>query len=190
MSSRLDEIPELAHDVERQVRDGIGEEDNPVPLWFNASWIATWIFGALYIGWYVGLSDWSQHGQYEAQMAAAAEQRAEAMASLPDVNPYRGDADAIAAGQAVYTATCVACHLPSGVGLVGPSLVDPYWKYGDSDAALFETVAKGRPAGMPPWAAQLGTEKIWQVLAFIETLPRTPQPGLGSPSYQPPAPGP
>ena len=35
-------------------------------------------------------------------------------------------------------------------------------------ASLFETIAAGRPLGMPPWAAALGTEKIWKVLAYIE----------------------
>ena len=44
-------------------------------------------------------------------------------------------------------------------GLVGPSLVDPYWKYGHSDADLFATVAKGRPGGMPAWETQLGSRQ-------------------------------
>ena len=187
MSTHPRDIPELPH-AEPDERDGIAEEDNKIPLWFNASWIATWIFGFVYIAWYLGPSDWTQVGQYRAEVAAAEARQAEVMASLPSTNPYRGDAEAIAAGEVVYTSTCVACHLPNGVGLVGPSLVDPYWKYGDSDAALFETIAKGRPAGMPPWGAQLGNEKIWQVLAYIETLPRTSEPGLGAPDYEAPGP--
>jgi mono/diheme cytochrome c family protein len=70
---------------------------------------------------------------------------------------------------------------------VGPSLVDPYWKYGHGDAELFETVSAGRPLGMPPWGAQLGDEKIWKVLAYLETLPRSDEPGVGAPDYAPPA---
>ena len=34
MSEPFSEIPELAR-ADEAVRDGIGEEDNPVPLWFN-----------------------------------------------------------------------------------------------------------------------------------------------------------
>jgi cytochrome c oxidase cbb3-type subunit 3 len=83
---------------------------------------------------------------------------------------------------------CAACHLPDGRGLVGPSLIDPYWKYGHDDTTLFETVSKGRPAGMPAWASQLGDEKIWKVLAYMETLPGSPEPGVGAPDYKPPAP--
>ena len=30
---------------------------------------------------------------------------------------------------------------------------------------------------MPPWGAQLGAEKIWKVLAYLETLPRSPRAG-------------
>jgi len=104
------------------------------------------------------------------------------------VNPYRGDPAAIAEGQQVFATTCVACHLPDAHGLVGPSLVDPYWKYGHDDATLFETVSGGRPGGMPPWGTQLGTEKIWKVLAYLETLPKTDEPGIGSPDYVAPAP--
>jgi cytochrome c oxidase cbb3-type subunit 3 len=89
----------------------------------------------------------------------------------------------------VFATICAVCHKPDGSGLVGPSLVDPYWKYGHDDAALFETVADGRPLGMPPWGAQLGDEKIWKVLAYLETLPRQEAPGVGAPDYVAPAPG-
>jgi mono/diheme cytochrome c family protein len=40
---------------------------------------------------------------------------------------------------------------------------------------------------MPPWGTTLGTEKIWKVLAYIETLPKTDEPGVGSPDYAAPA---
>ncbi len=45
-------------------------------------------------------------------------------------------------------------------------------------------MSEGRPLGMPPWGPQLGTEKIWQVLAYLETLPRQSEPGIGSPEYE------
>ena len=81
----------------------------------------------------------------------------------------------------MFVTTCAACHKPDGSGLVGPSLVDPYWKYGNTDDALYETIDKGRPAGMPPWGTQLGSEKIWKVLAYMETLPQSDEPGVGAP---------
>jgi cytochrome c oxidase cbb3-type subunit 3 len=166
-------------------RDGIGEDDAAIPLWFNVGFYGLMLFGIGYMLFYTIGSDWSQRGQYEREVAAAEAKYAALRAQqVPSSNPYRGDAAAIAKGAEVWNQICVACHLPQGTGLVGPSLVDGYWKYGNSDAELFRTVSEGRPLGMPPWGAALGSEKIWQVLAFVETLPRQTGPGLGSPEYE------
>ncbi len=191
MSEETPDVPEWPREGEPE-RDGIGEEDNPVPLWFNVGFYGLISFGELYTIYYT-TSAWSSLGQYEAQLAAAREQEAAARASLPQTNPYRGDAAAIAEGAEVFATVCAACHLPDGRGLVGPSLVDPYWKYGDDDANLYASVAEGRPLGMPPWGPQLGGEKIWKVLAFMETLPKSSEPGVGAPDHAAaavPAPGP
>lgn len=173
-------------------RDGIGEHDNAIPLWFNLGFYGLIVVGVLYILYYT-LSGWSQLGQYAAERAGQEQRAAAARAAAPalaSTNPYRGNAAAVEEGKQVFSTICVACHLADGRGLVGPSLVDPYWKYGHDDATLFETVSNGRPLGMPPWGAQLGAEKIWKTLAYLETLPRTREPGLGAPDYQPPAPAP
>jgi cytochrome c oxidase cbb3-type subunit 3 len=178
------EIAELPR-ADQAERDGIGEEDHAIPLWFNVGFYGLIGFGILYILWYAGLSGWSQLGQYQEEVAAAeARYGALRAAEAPSRNPYRGDAAAIAEGKQVFQTICLACHLADGTGLVGPSLVDPYWKYGSGDAELFETVANGRPLGMPPWGSQLGNEKIWKVLAYIETLPKRAEPGVGSPEFE------
>ena len=160
--------------------DGIAEEDNPIPGWFNAAFLGTIVFAIVYLIYYTA-TGWSAKGQYEAEVAAARTQTEAAKAELPAANPYAGNAAAIAEGKQVFVQICAACHKPDGSGLVGPSLVDPYWKYGDGDAALFETVSEGRPGGMPAWKSQLGTEKIWKVLAYVRTLPRSNEPGVGAP---------
>lgn len=178
-AEELREIAELPR-AEEPARDGIGEEDNDIPAWWWWTFIATILFAAFYMPYYI-LSGWSQEGQYAAQVEAAEIQAAAVRASLPTSNPFRGEATAIAEGKQTYDTICAACHKPDGSGLVGPSLVDPYSKYGDDDVALFESVAKGRPGGMPPWEAQLGTDKIWKVLAYMESLPRSDQPGVGAP---------
>jgi len=188
MSDQRLEIPELPLPGPARERDGIGEEDNPIPRWFNWTWIATTIFGIAYMIWYLGISDWSSAGQWRAEVSAAESQAAVIRASLPTENPKRGDPAEIAEGAKVFATICIACHMADGKGLVGPSLVDPYWKYGSSDAELFATVSEGRPGGMPPWGPQLGSDKIWEVLAYLETLPKTPAPGFGAPDFVPPAP--
>jgi cytochrome c oxidase cbb3-type subunit 3 len=167
--------------------DGIGEEDHAIPRWFNASFLGTIVFAIVYLAYYMG-GDWSSQAQYQAEVAAAEAAAAATRASQPTSNPYRGDAAAIAEGQQVFLQICAACHKPDGSGLVGPSLVDPYWKYGHGDSELFQSVMEGRPAGMPAWGAQLGSEKVWRALAYLETLPRSDVPGVGAPDSAPPPP--
>jgi cytochrome c oxidase cbb3-type subunit 3 len=185
--------PEEPEVVEREradaaSRDGIGEEDNAIPFWFNAAFVGTIVFAVVYVAWHQ-LSGWTQARRYEAERARAQERAEQVRAARPSSNPQRGNAAAVAEGAQVFATICAACHKPDGTGLVGPSLVDPYWKYGSSDAELFATVAEGRPAGMPPWGAQLGDDKIWKVLAYLETLPRESKPGVGAPEAEaPPAP--
>jgi cytochrome c oxidase cbb3-type subunit 3 len=182
-----DEIAELPR-RDAAPRDGIGEEDNAIPAWWWWGFVATILFAAFYLPYYT-LSGWSQQGQYAAQVAAEQAQAALARPALAETNPYHGNAAAIAEGREIFTTICAACHRPDGSGLVGPSLVDPYWKYGSDDHDLFLTVSKGRPGGMPAWEPQLGADKIWKVLAFVETLPKSAKPGVGSPGYSAPAPG-
>jgi cytochrome c oxidase cbb3-type subunit III len=125
----------------------------------------------IYIAYFL-LSGWSQADRYLAEVSRAEERYAAVRGERAGENPFRGDVAAIAEGQETFSMVCAACHQADGTGLVGPSLVGSAWKYGGSDADLFESVAEGRPQGMPPWAAQLGTDRIWKVLAFMETLPR------------------
>jgi cytochrome c oxidase cbb3-type subunit 3 len=182
--TRSDEIAELPH-PEAVECDGIREEDNAIPLWFNLSFAATIVFAIVYLPYYHLHLQWSSAGQYAEEVAAAEALREEVRANLPTTNPYGDDASAVAEGKVTFETICSACHKPDGSGLVGPSLVDPYWKYGSDDASLFESVSKGRPLGMPPWEAQLGAERIWKVLAYLETLPRSDEPGVGAPDVAP-----
>jgi cytochrome c oxidase cbb3-type subunit 3 len=191
MSGGSERAPGEVAELERSdeaLRDGIGEEDNAIPLWFNASFVGTLIFGVIYILWYT-LSGWSASDQYAAQSARLEEQFAAVRKDVATTNPYRGDAAAIAEGKEVFSTICVACHLADGRGMVGPSLIDPYWKYGHSDQELFTTVSEGRPGGMPAWKTQLSSDKIWKALAYLETLPKTDEPGIGAPGYVAPQPG-
>ncbi len=85
-------------------------------------------------------------------------------------NPFEGKADAIKEGKEIFQNNCSACHGDDGKGGIGPDLTDNEWKYGSSDEAIFNSVAKGRPGGMPPWEGSLGKERIWKVIAYIRTL--------------------
>ncbi len=46
-------------------------------------------------------------------------------------------------GQEIYSQICVTCHGPNLDGGIGPSLVDAYWKHGDSSEAIMRSITKG-----------------------------------------------
>ena len=46
-------------------------------------------------------------------------------------------------GQEIYSQICVTCHGPNLDGGIGPSLVDAYWKYGDTPEAIMRAITKG-----------------------------------------------
>ena len=72
---------------------------------------------------------------------------------------------AIAAGEAVYKANCVACHGAELQGGIGPNLVDSSWIHGSKPEEIVATITNGVAAkGMPTWGPILGNEKIGQVL--------------------------
>jgi cytochrome c oxidase cbb3-type subunit 3 len=85
-------------------------------------------------------------------------------------NPYAGNAWGIAEGKRLFTLyNCVGCHANGGGGM-GPALMDERWIYGSDDARVFETIAKGRPNGMPAFAARVPESQIWMLVAYVESM--------------------
>src|SRR5579883_1220490 len=70
-------------------------------------------------------------------------------------NPYSGNAVAIEQGRRLFIwFNCYGCHGGHGGGGMGPSLRDPVWIYGSSDAQVFDSIAQGRSQGMPAWGTK------------------------------------
>ena len=46
-------------------------------------------------------------------------------------------------GREIYSQICVTCHGPNLDGGIGPNLIDSYWKNGDSQDAVYRSIAKG-----------------------------------------------
>lgn len=85
-------------------------------------------------------------------------------------NPVEGDPDAIAKGHELFLKmNCASCHGYGLMGGMGPNLVDPYWRYGGTPGAIFQTIYSGRPQGMPSWRHALSAEQIWQLVAYIQS---------------------
>ncbi len=99
------------------------------------------------------------------------------------------DAALAAAGQAKF-AVCAGCHGPDGKGMVAagfPNLTDDVWQYGGSEAAIVETIVKGRKGGMPAFQERLGDAKIHLLTAYVWGLGGGQQPAAPAPTAAPEA---
>lgn len=85
-------------------------------------------------------------------------------------NPYAGNREAAEEGKTIFRANCSPCHGKQGEGGFGPNLADREWKYGEADAAVYASIAGGRPGGMPAWGSKLGKDRIWKVVAYLREL--------------------
>lgn len=97
-------------------------------------------------------------------------------------NPYAGDSGAVRRGEQLFLAmNCSGCHgQDAKSGIFAPDLTNDYWRYGGSDADVFNSIYEGRARGMPAWGAVLSTNQIWELTAYIRSLggmtpPRLPR---------------
>lgn len=88
---------------------------------------------------------------------------------IEQANPLAGNAEAVAKGQAIFKAECAGCHGQNAEGNIGASIVD-YAQGGVADPDTYLTVANGFEGAMPSYAATLSKEKIWSVVAYINSL--------------------
>ncbi|MCD6705785.1 MAG: cytochrome-c oxidase, cbb3-type subunit III [Thiobacillus sp.] len=94
----------------------------------------------------------------------------------------RHDAALAATGRTKFAENCAACHTPEGAGMqaIGsPNLTDKVWLYGGSEAAIIETITKGRNGAMPRLDQTLGTTsnkeaKLHLLTAYVYGLSRQP----------------
>ena len=86
-------------------------------------------------------------------------------------NPFDGDAAAIATGAKLYISyNCIDCHGADGSGAMAPAFVDGRWHFGGSPAAVYESIAQGRPDGMPAWGGLLDRASIWRLVSYVRSL--------------------
>ena len=155
----LDRI--LGHGAES---DGIEEYDNPMPNWWVGMFYLTIIWAVAYVAYYHFIGRESYVKSLAAQVAEA-EARWPKSSQLATVEETPA---AIAAGEAVYQANCVACHGAELQGGIGPNLVDSTWIHGGKPDEIVATITNGVAAkGMPTWGPILGNEKIGEVAAYI-----------------------
>lgn len=93
---------------------------------------------------------------------------------------FEGNKLAIADGQALFSEmNCNGCHANGGGGF-GPALISGNWRYGGRIGQIYESIAQGRPNGMPSWQFILQPTLMWELAAYVQTLPET-APATASP---------
>lgn len=145
------------------------ESHNKVPRGFLLLLFGLIAFGVYYIAAYTPeFSGWSQYKALEKETAAD-KAKAAAVAAKMTENPYERDEKAVAEGQVLYAEKCADCHGKTLEGGDGPSLT-AHLKYGETDARMHESIAKGLPGGMPAFDRDLGRDRIWKVLAYVDSV--------------------
>lgn len=182
--------------------DGIQEYDNPMPLWWKAIFAATVVWAVVYVaGTELGYINTYEESLAE-EMAVAEEAEFARMAARPPLGEEQilaaiDNEDLVARGEEVFTAQCgPSCHGVNAEGYIGPNLTDNYWLYQGTKLSIYESIANGRPNGMPAWGSILGRDDTLAVTAYVESLrgtdlegPKGAQGDLFDPAAQVPAEG-
>ena len=86
------------------------------------------------------------------------------------VNPFAGQADAVAAGGRIFDDHCAKCHGEDALGnRKHPSLRSDRVQHA-TDGEIFWLLKNGNlPKGMPTWAA-LPEPMRWQVITYVKSL--------------------
>ena len=156
--------------------DGIQELDNNLPPWWVYLFYASILFAIVYMARYHIFGGDNQDMEYERAVAQAQveiEEYKKTAKGLVDASTVEllTDASDLKAGEAVYLANCVACHMADGGGGIGPNLTDDYWILGGGIKDVFQTVSEGGRAGkgMVAWKQVLKPAEIAQVSSYILT---------------------
>jgi cytochrome c oxidase cbb3-type subunit III len=83
---------------------------------------------------------------------------------------FEGNKLAIAAGKELFgQMNCTGCHFNGGGG-IGPALMSGHWRYGGRIDQIYESIAQGRPNGMPSWQDNLDPTMMWDLAAYVKSM--------------------
>lgn len=159
--------------------EDLAELNNPLPRWWLQLFYITIAFAFIYLALYGGLGNiggllgWSQEGQYETEVQAAAEAQEPIYARYRqlDNDALIADPAANATGQRLFANNCAICHGSDGRGNRGfPNLTDSDWLYGGSFDTVMQTIADGRTGAMPVMVGGLDDGAIQDLVAYVQSL--------------------
>jgi cytochrome c oxidase cbb3-type subunit 3 len=163
--------------------DGIRELDNKLPRWWVWLFYITIFAGVVYLyRFHIAHTAPLSAEEYTiAMQKAEVEKEAYLKKSANNVDEntaklLTADND-LAAGKAVFTTTCKACHGEKGEGGVGPNLTDDYWLHGGDIKSVFKTIKYGVDGkGMKSWKDDYSPLQIEQIASYVKSLHGTNPP--------------
>lgn len=159
--------------------DGIKELDNSLPPWWKYGFYITIGVAFIYLlNFHVFGTGLNPTEEYNAEMEQARIKKEKFDANnkdkIDEENVPMADADGITAGQRLFEANCVACHLKDGGGSVGPNLTDDYWLHKGSLNDIYHTIKNGYPdKGMQAWSSSFTPKEISFLASYIKSLKGT-----------------
>ena len=170
--------------------EDLREMNNPMPRWWMWLFVASIVYGVLYLVAYPGLGSyegelgWTTRGEYATEVEKANRDLAPLYAQFTARKPEElaGDAVAMAVGERLFMNNCSQCHGSDARGSKGfPNLADTDWLHGGSPDKIKETVTLGRHAVMPPMAAAVGTpDDVKNVANYVLSLSGSPNDSVRS----------
>jgi cytochrome c oxidase cbb3-type subunit III len=160
--------------------DGIKELDNNLPPWWVYLFYACIVFAVVYLVRFEIMGADNQEMELKNEMAQAQIDIAEYKKTAPDLMDENTvtlltDAADLAAGKAIFTANCVACHRADGGGQIGPNLTDDQWILGGGIKNVFHTLVNGGRdgKGMISWKGTLKPKQMQEVASYVLSLKGT-----------------
>ncbi len=163
--------------------DNLEELNNPLPKWWLNLFYITIFFGIAYLvlfpgmGTFQGVLGWSSKGQYDAEMATAAEQYDplyEQYVNQP-IPEIATNEEALDIGKRLYATYCTTCHGADARGVRGfPNLRDHDWLWGGAPEQIQASITQGRSGLMPAWNQLLETEQIFNVSQYVRSMSGKP----------------
>jgi cytochrome c oxidase cbb3-type subunit 3 len=140
---------------------------------FRALFTVLIVWAVCFMAYYL-FSGWSSEGEFarkkQAKQESLTKQPQGGEVPATGANLEGKQEEHVAMGKKEFAARCVACHGPDAKGGIGPDLTRKEFKYGKSEQAIAETIAEGRPGGMPSFKNDLSHEKIEGLVKYLLSL--------------------
>lgn len=169
--------------------DGIVELNHPAPMWWQAIFYISIVWGVGY-GWYYlfgggpTLKEELAANLQQIETQRLSQSKTGGGDEQDRLRAYFKDSNHMNQGRVAFQKTCASCHAADGGGGIGPNLTDKNWIHGDGSIdAIYKVVVEGvAEKGMPPWGPVLKPEELLEIAAYVRSLrghktaqPKAPQ---------------